>query len=64
MYSQLIYSGSDHMAMASNALQKVVQILLRKEMSIVQYLNYINYVSFSSWDQGQIGIKFETEYII
>ena len=52
------------MAMASNALQKVIQILLRKEIRIVQYLNYINYVSFSSRDQGQIGIKFETEYII
>ena len=52
------------MAMASNALQKVIQILLRKKIRIVQYLNSVIYVSFSSWDQGQIGIKFETEYFI
>ena len=29
-YSQLIYYGSDYMAIASNVLQKVVQIVVRK----------------------------------
>ena len=52
------YFGSDYMAIARNALQKVVQIVLRKRKnSVVQYLNYGNYVSFSWWDQGQTGIK-------
>ena len=30
----------------------------------MQYLNYGNYVAFSSWDQGHIGIKFETKHVI
>ena len=53
------------MATASNALQKVIQIVLgKKNLLVVQHLNYGNYVSFSSWDQGQIGIKSETKHVI
>ena len=53
------------MATASNALQKVIQIVLgKKKLLVVQHLNYGNYVSFSSWDQGQIGIKSETKHVI
>ena len=52
--------GPDYMAIASNALQKVVKIVLRKW----KYLNYGNYVSFSSWDQGQIGVKLGTKHVI
>ena len=52
------------MAIASNVLQKVIQIVLRKRKNCaVQYLNYGNYVSFSWWDQGQIGIKLGTKHV-
>ena len=52
------------MAIASNALQKVIQIVLRKRKNcVVQYLNYDNYVSFSWWDQGQIGITLGTKHV-
>ena len=36
----------------------------KKKLRVVQYLNYGNYVAFSSWDQGHIGIKFETKHVI
>ena len=53
------------MAIASNALQKVIQIVLRKRKNcVMQYLNYGNYVSFSWWDQGPIGIKLGAKHVI
>ena len=52
------------MAITSNALQKVIQVVLRKRKNcVVQYLNYGNYVSFSWWDQGQIGTKLGTKHV-
>ena len=52
------------MAIASNVLQKVIQIVLRKSKNCaVQYLNYGNHVSFSWWNQGQIGIKLGTKHV-
>ena len=51
------------MAIASNALQKVMQTVLRKSKDcVVQYLDYGNYVSFSWRDQGQVGIKLGTKH--
>ena len=35
-----------------------------KKLRIVQYLNYSNYVSFGWWDQGKIGIKLDTKYVV
>ena len=52
------------MAIASNALQKVMQTVLRKRKDcVVQYLDYGSYVSFSWWDQGQIGLKLGTKHV-
>ena len=55
------------MAIESNVLQKVIQIVLwerKKILRFLQYLNYSNYVSFSPWDQGQIGIKLGAKHVI
>ena len=53
------------MSIASNALQKSIQIVFRKiKTVIVQYLNCSNYVSFSPWDWDQIGIKLGTKHVV
>ena len=58
------YFGSDYAAIAINALEKVIQTVLRKRKNfVVQYLNYGNYVSFSWWDQGQTGIKLGAKHV-
>ena len=52
------------MAIGSNALQKVIQTVLRKRKNcVVRYLNYGNCVSFSWWDQCQIGIKLGAKHV-
>ena len=62
----MIYFGLDYMEIASNALQKVIQIEFRnkKKLRIVQYLNYSNYASFNSWNEGEISIKLGTKHAI
>ena len=54
------------MEIASNALQKVIQIEFRnkKKLRIVQYSNYSNYASFNSWNEGEISIKLGTKHAI
>ena len=53
------YFGSDYMS------RKFFRLYLVKEKTgYCAYLNCNNCLSFSSWDQGQIGIKFGTKHVI
>ena len=54
------------MSIASNALQNVIQIVLRKMKTAycAQYLNCSNYLSFSPWDRDQTGIKLRAKDVV
>ena len=47
-YIANLYFGTDYTSIASNALQKVIQIVLGGKMRIAYYLNSCNYVPLQS----------------